>query len=933
MGTCAGPSEAAKRAGTSRRWEGAVSALSAVLFAWISARLAYAAWQMAYSPSMDYAVVVEMARNMASGADWPVFFYGQAYMGSLEPAVSALLCALFGPHPFCVCMGTALFAIATLAAMALAARRLGGAAAMPPALLLTAGGGIYWMHFMVSPRGGYSLATLLALAALYLGAVAEFDDAGTGKVRPWRAALAGLVAGLVFWNFWLALPAVAAGALVLLARLRKGVLSRRFLLPAMAAFFVGSAPWWIWMAHPDPLSLAGGGHLPPLGLAGPREILTTVLPVFFGYRDASMWRTPFPWPLVALAAFTALDALTCRGGRPAAGEPPPAARRRFLVATVLFTGLFVVAYSFSSFGASRVARYFVVLIPPWCVATASALAAAVPSPRRRPFAVVLFAVCAVFTLAHSVLEADAFLAKMQGDDMAWRDRMRAAADDPALAEPAFADFKLFGANWVTDRRLCLSSPLRWRYRPYLEALERASSPAVVNDFMKFQQFCAATGGEMRTRNVEGLTVACGIKAPPPLREVPSGKILDMLNCRDEVHGDLIDDNIATVAVLTGGGNSFVDVLFREETECSGARAVVTYSSAAYGWRAEAVGDDGSLTPLSHLNPFMGWFWSGGRQYAFGPAMSWEIRWKPVKARRLRITFEGSGGDVPDGAYTICLADLRILSAEKAEGPAKPPLPPPDGRKLFAPRHLANRPDPALAYGVLGSSLALRSVCDYCGVNPEAGAVLVLEPDAAAAAMETLASCGVRAELLRGGIYDTVSIPVRGGAATCRLRHYGGRLFRDDPSREKSLAGRPGRPVAEFGGDWTISSETPIPADVRPGDSLSLYFSIAPDREMSPFRHDTLFVHAVRGGRIVAQGNATVYGAAAGTPADNPRPGLSNVHIDLPRDLAPGPVEFMMCVKKSNGLFRLRPSVEDDGLRIDRRRLVIGSAMVAGNSGN
>lgn len=912
----------------------AVAAFSAVVFAVVGGRIAYAAWQMSYSPSMDYGVVVEMARNIASGTDWPVFFYGQAYMGSLEPAASALLCALFGPHPFWVCMGTALFAIATVAVMAMFARRLGGVGAMPLAMLLTTSGGIYWMHFMASPRGGYSLATLLALIAIYLGSVAEFTDAGSGRIRPWRAATAGLVAGLVFWNFWLALPAVVAGAAILLFRLRWKMFSWSFILPAAAAFFIGSAPWWLWMANPNAMALHGGGHIPPLGFSGPREIVTTVLPIFLGFKNKPMWSTPFPWPPLALAAFAAVEAISCPRRRAAGrhGEDGCHGRRRgrrlFLAATALFTLLFVAAYSFSSFGASRVARYFVVLLPPWCVAIASALSESMRKPSLRICAIALMAAYVAFTGLHSVRDTDEFLAKMQREDAGWRDRMRAAVSDPAFAEPAFADFTLFGANWVTDRKLCLTSPLRWRYRPYLEALERAKSPAVVNNFLNFEQFCSATGGSCRRRNVHGLEVCDRIKAPPLLREVPSSAILDMAYRKDEIHADLIDDNIATMAILTGGDNSSVDIVFRDEIEIAGVRAILTYSSAAYGWRAEKVNPDGTLSPLSRLNPHKGWFWSGKRPYAFGPSSFWELRWKPARASRIRVTFEGLRGDAPDGAFTVCLADLRVLSSKIVEGGANPKLPPAMGRKLHAPRHLADRPDPALDYGMLGVSLALPQVCGYCAVDPGKGAVIVMEPDAAAAAMDTLASCGVEAEIARWGLYDVISVPESRKTVPYRLRYYGGRLFKDDPSKEKSMPMRVVGPVVEFGGEWTVSCFTKIPETLHPGDALSLYFGISPDRDISPFRQDLLFVHAVRDGRIVAQGCATVYGAAAGTPADNPQPGLANIHVMIPEDIGPGPLEFMICVKKSSGLLRLRPSVDEDGIGIDRRRVVIGGAAVA-----
>ncbi len=85
--------------------------LTGLLLAIGAAQLVACAWFLRNSTSPDYATVVLMARHMAAGKGFPVFFYGQAYMGSLEPAASALLCWLFGPSPFNVCLGTVFFGL------------------------------------------------------------------------------------------------------------------------------------------------------------------------------------------------------------------------------------------------------------------------------------------------------------------------------------------------------------------------------------------------------------------------------------------------------------------------------------------------------------------------------------------------------------------------------------------------------------------------------------------------------------------------------------------------------------------------------------------------------------------------------------------------------------------------------------------------------
>ena len=50
----------------------------------------WGAWVSRYLTAPDCGVVGLMARHMAEGREWPIFFYGQHYMGSLEPMVSAL---------------------------------------------------------------------------------------------------------------------------------------------------------------------------------------------------------------------------------------------------------------------------------------------------------------------------------------------------------------------------------------------------------------------------------------------------------------------------------------------------------------------------------------------------------------------------------------------------------------------------------------------------------------------------------------------------------------------------------------------------------------------------------------------------------------------------------------------------------------------------
>jgi len=933
--------------------------------------LARSAWQLAYSPSMDYGVVVEMARNMAAGADFPAFFYGQAYMGSLEPAMSALFCLLFGPHPFCVCLGTAVFAMAALFAGMRMARRLGGGAASCIAAALMTCAGTYWLHFMASPRGGYSLATLLALLAIGICANGEFVDPATGQTRRGLAAWLGLIAGLAFWNNWLALPAFAAGGAMLLWRLRARLFSRRIVCPAAAAFVAGSAPWWLFALRHGLASLSLEAGPAPLGLRGLAIVRFSVLPEFFGYGDAAaaFMRSPIAVAIANAAAIAMLDAAMCKaagalhqvGGPrdtatptcrdPLAGSRPQrcAERLRFFATTLVFCILFLFAYCFSSFGATRSARYFAVLVPPCAVVVAAALGSAIRGAARlartpggwRRAGRALLAYCALSAIAAPAIAAGAadsfrrsmaFLSEMRKGDAAWAESVRTAAEDPALSQPAFADFRHFGVNWASDRRLCFVSPLRWRYAPYLERLEEAEAPAVVDDFQNFSAFCAATGGKCRTRGVASFRVADRIKAPPALREIPAASVSGATHSGAPARDALFDSNLATAVAISGGTGASVDVEFGIPVAIAGVRGIVTQASAAYGWRAEAVAEDGTVRTLARENPRRGWFWSGPRPYLYGPDSAWELRWKPVKTARLRITFEGRDGD-GTGAFSAAVAELVALSPEK--------LPQPDiakiaaavesaggrGARLHAPRWIAGKlgagPDPALKFGATSASLALPGVCQSTALDLGGGDTVVMDPGAADTAEGLLARHGVDFSRQEAGGCSILSVrPWRGGGSAPRIRFYGCRILLDEDNG--AVAPAPGE--VTFGDAWKVAPTAQPPQKIAPGDEVRLRFRVSGAKRCDVAKRATLFVHAVQGGKVVAVGGINIDGSQVLVPADAPRGAEVEVAVRIPRDAAAGELEFMACVTPLGGRMRLAP--RGAGIVTNRRRAVIGSGAVS-----
>ncbi|MEV7226582.1 hypothetical protein AB0M79_06095 [Polymorphospora sp. NPDC051019] len=198
---------------TSRRWRPTpVGVALALAVAGVGYRLAVLLAQ-APPTNSDEATTGLVALHMSQGREFPLFFYGQHYMGALESYLATPLFLLAGPSVLAVRLPNLLLYTAFLALMWRLTSRLYSPwlAAFTVGLLalgsdrilknqLVAGGGYPEMN----PAGA-----LLMLLAVNLG---------LGVVRRRTAAYAvfGLVAGLTLWDDWLVLPYVGAAGLLLL---------------------------------------------------------------------------------------------------------------------------------------------------------------------------------------------------------------------------------------------------------------------------------------------------------------------------------------------------------------------------------------------------------------------------------------------------------------------------------------------------------------------------------------------------------------------------------------------------------------------------------------------------------------------------------------------------------------------------------------------
>lgn len=334
----------------------------------------------------DEAVVGLMARHILAG-ERPIFFYGQAYMGSLDAFLAAGGFALFGQQVWVIrlvqillYLGTIITTVA-LGVLAFRSWKTG----LLAGLLLTVPT-VNMTLYTTASLGGYGEALLLGNLIL-LTAVAVRRRREVGRPTGWMIVLWGGIAGVGLWAnaltlvyalpsgiyllFSPRLPRREDGSISLLAFIRRV----KDLLPALPAFALGALPWGLYALQNGaaqllseltgsavavehaPWILRVVGHLTNLLLLG----VTAV----FGFRP--------PWAVVWLGLPLLPFVLLFWAGvigfwaRQSSASQPFYAEYRLLSGVVLTLS---VAFIATSFGVDPSGRYFLPVTIPLVLAAA-----------------------------------------------------------------------------------------------------------------------------------------------------------------------------------------------------------------------------------------------------------------------------------------------------------------------------------------------------------------------------------------------------------------------------------------------------------------------------------------------------------------------------------------------------------------------------------
>ncbi len=625
-----------------------------LMVAGIAARL-FIAWSMMDSSSSDHGVPCLMAKHIAQGRAFPVFYYGQPYMGSLEPALGALLCRLFGVTGFAVNLGTALFGIALLPIVYAWGRRAGGALAGLVALSLCVVGPFAFFQFQGWSYGGY--AAIVFFTTLLVYASARMVERERTMTPPGAAAYfgIGLAAGAAWWTAPHTLPAIATAALLFVLGVRAKLFGWRAAL-GIVGFFVGSAPFWLWNARHHWETLAflrpgSGGNI----VDGVR--------VFFGtnmFKALGVPNHPLVWICYVLLWLTFI--LVAFRGVYREGRGRGVTLHAFtpilylLVAAVLGGG--------SRFaGPNAPGRYLLHVVPVMAVVLGCVTRLLA---EKVPWGLGLVPV-ALLLGVH--LRSVPIFVEWHGNGVIEREVMDDFGEflQNRDVRHVYATYPIgrfgYALNFLMDEMCMFSDPMTERFGPYRREMEVTDSVGVLRDLHGISTFLAATGGSSEYGDVSGLGVHYDFKPPPrALEEIEQASVraVDQADC--DVLPLIGDGDLRTVwrNSPAEGTKNWIEIEWPHRVPVHAVRLLSEADEYGHDLRVEWRLDDGQWAMAPDVARFSGYFWSGPRPYLRGGLYRQEFRFGPFETTAIRLHINQE-----DSLLPCSFAELRMFAAVDA----------------------------------------------------------------------------------------------------------------------------------------------------------------------------------------------------------------------------------------------------------------------------
>lgn len=610
----------------------------------------------------DNAVILLMGKHILEKGEFPIFYYGQDWFGSLSAFVYAFVFWLVGIPPWSIHAVPLLFFLGYCLIVFLLAKDLWGPRVAIGTLVWNIFTPVRLSEYSVMPHGGYVEGLMLSTLVLWLCLRLVRSESRSRKT--WYYAAAGLAAGIGWWTSPLVIYALAACAVFVAVREKSRCLLKGIFL-TVPAFFAGSAPFFYYYAadpYSNVLNMGGGYRLAHLA-GGLALVFKERIP---DYLDLDLVRSMHPALFWFAAAFYAAALIFFFSKN-----------RDFLRAASLkllpvsFFAVFVVLYAMS-IHIRRNAPQYVIPLEPFLVCVLAfwisragswmkrlALAASAGVFALRAFVIITWVVHDAPIAEGRTAEISAVLEKLQ------RNGIRSFYVD---LPPGSEIFNFYGRE-----KLTASVRTGERYEPYQETLERQAGPVFLDDSHRsLVETMKVTGGSCRIKRVGGLQLARDFTEPEgDYLQIPPDGVRARASHETEAAGNILDRNMDTHWTSRVGKAAGMWVEF-DLKRIRRVGMVRLWNKGQhhgnYALHASVQTSRDGAAWRTLIGPVQGdyYYWSGPRIYPWEWGYRWETRFGPVQARYIRIKQHEENARVP---WMIAEAYLYEVQGPGAQGRA------------------------------------------------------------------------------------------------------------------------------------------------------------------------------------------------------------------------------------------------------------------------
>lgn len=620
--------------------------LGAVLLAAFGLRIALSVFN--YVSNFDSATPGLMALHILRGEDFPLFYYGQHYMGALEAYLAAGFFALFGVSDFALSLSAIVFSLGWIAGTYAIFAEIGGRRAGLVAAATAVAPPWTALWYSVLTYGGYTATFCLGTWVLWL-CLRIHRLGAEGRPGFIRVAALGLLAGLAIWTNYMSASFLLTGGILLLAAIARGSLRGwRCLRLAWGIPFFLAGVWPVLLT----LARHGAGQTETFILTAAylkRVIAVTFLRSKWGFGEllfAPERHTTFVYTLYAalfgglglLAVWSALCLIRRR-------ETP-----RLWAVPALYVLVFFALYLPHSMAWTGAPRY---LMPVWTLAFAALAAIPIVAGPTRAVRIAAGALAAfaVAVLLNADIRAISHRRPATERDLAARHEFVRIAREAGVRGVEMAGGHIWGLegqvySFYAQGNPYFASPSTDRYPPHAERLETETRRGFAVESQYLRHAVAALrdlGATFEVRRSRGAALIHSVSVPVrPLRNLTASiRAVAAARAGGTPADSVCDMNIDTGLHGTYAAAGHVTLDLGSPVEVSGLHLMAPRpmnGGLPGGYRLEA-SDDGVAFALVREVPrrFAVAYAIGNRAYLRGAWGMMEIRFDSVRARFLRLT--------------------------------------------------------------------------------------------------------------------------------------------------------------------------------------------------------------------------------------------------------------------------------------------------------